>query len=108
MISNTYKLISDSYLKNRTSLIDINNLIISHDRILNSKIYDIDKIYWLIEDCKKLAERLGDVEIKSQSMDHGFQGWTIDIKGKFSHPTFEDWESLKQISDYIHSSPRMI
>ena len=39
----------------RTSLIDINNLIISHDRILNSKIYDIDKIYWLIEDCKKFG-----------------------------------------------------
>ena len=47
------------------------------------------------ENIKKLAERLGGVEIKSQSMDHGFQGWTIDIKGKFSHPTFEDWESLK-------------
>ena len=37
------------------SLININNLIKSHDRILNSKIYDIDKIYWLIEDCKKFG-----------------------------------------------------
>ena len=37
------------------SLVDINKLIKSHDRIINSKIYDIDKIYWLIEDCKRLG-----------------------------------------------------
>ena len=37
------------------SLVDINKLIKSHDRIINSKIYDIDKIYWLIEDCKRFG-----------------------------------------------------
>ena len=37
------------------SLTTINKLIKSHDQIINSNIYDIDKIYWLIEDCKKFG-----------------------------------------------------
>ena len=37
------------------SLTTINKLIESHDKIINSNIYDIDKIYWLIEDCKKFG-----------------------------------------------------
>ena len=37
------------------SVITINKLIDSHNKIVNSKIYDIDKIYWLIEDCKKFG-----------------------------------------------------
>ena len=37
------------------SMTTINKLIESHDKIINSNIYDIDKIYWLIEDCKKFG-----------------------------------------------------
>ena len=37
------------------SMLNINKLVKSHNKIVNSKIYDIDKIYWLIEDCKKFG-----------------------------------------------------
>ncbi len=37
------------------SLKDIDRLSSLHEKIMSSKIYDIDKIYWLIEDCKKFG-----------------------------------------------------
>ena len=37
----------------KASLSDVQMLNKSQDKIIDSKIYEIDKIYWLIEDCKK-------------------------------------------------------
>ncbi len=55
-ISDSLKIItSKSFSILDQSLKDIDKLSKSHDKIMSSKIYDIDKIYWLIEDCKKLG-----------------------------------------------------
>lgn len=39
----------------KESILEVNKLKESQEDIINSKIYEIDKIYWLIEDCKKFG-----------------------------------------------------
>ena len=54
---------------------------------------------------KKLAERIGNLEIKSQA--DRFQGWTLTVDRRFS-PTGQDWETVEKIADYILSAPRSL
>ena len=54
---------------------------------------------------KKLAERIGNLEIKSQA--DRFQGWTLTVDRRFS-PTSQDWETVEKIADYILSYPRSL
>ena len=54
---------------------------------------------------KKLAEHIGNLEIKSQA--DRFQGWTLTVDRRFS-PTSQDWETVEKIADYILSSPRSL
>ena len=57
------------------------------------------------EEIKMLAQRLGNLEIKSHA--NGFQGWTLTVDRRFS-PTSQEWETLEKISGYILSSPRSL
>ncbi len=52
---------------------------------------------------KTLAERIGNLEVKSEA--NGFKGWTLTVDKRFS-PTSQDWETLQKISSYILSSRR--
>ena len=54
---------------------------------------------------KKLAEHIGNLEIKSQA--NGFQGWTLTVDRRFN-PTNKDWETIEIIAGYILSSPRSL
>ena len=57
------------------------------------------------EEIKMLAQRLGNLEIKSHA--NGFQGWTLTVDRRFS-PTSQEWETLQKIAGYILSSPRSL
>jgi hypothetical protein len=54
---------------------------------------------------KTLAKRIGNLEIKSQT--DGFHGWTLTVDRRF-FPTYEEWETLVRIADYILTSPRSL
>lgn len=45
---NSFKILNDS-------LLDLEKLNIIQNKVLNSKLYEIDKIYWLIQYCKKFG-----------------------------------------------------
>ena len=51
---------------------------------------------------KELSEKIGNLEIKSQS--NGFQGWTLISDKKFL-PAKEDWATIESIANYILSAP---
>ena len=51
---------------------------------------------------KTLAERIGNLEIKSQA--ERFQGWTLTVDRQFN-PASQDWATVKKITHFILSSP---
>ena len=51
---------------------------------------------------KTLAERIGNLEIKSQA--ERFQGWTLTVDRQFS-PASPNWATIEKITHYILSSP---
>ena len=50
------------------------------------------------EEIKMLAQRLGNLEIKSQS--NSFQGWTLTVDKKFN-PMPPEWEAIEKIANYM-------
>ena len=54
---------------------------------------------------KTLANRIGNLEVKSQA--NGLQGWTLTVDRRFS-PTSQDWKTVEKIASYILIAPRSL
>ena len=52
---------------------------------------------------KSFVKKTGDVEIESHAGE--FQGWTVQVNGKFS-PTQQSWDIVQKIADSLLSSPQ--
>ena len=52
---------------------------------------------------KSFVKKTGDVEIESHAGE--FQGWTVQVNGKFS-PTQQNWDIVRRIADRLLLSPQ--
>ena len=52
---------------------------------------------------KSFVKKTGDVEIESHAGE--FQGWSVQVSGKFS-PTQQSWDIVQKIADRLLSSPQ--
>ena len=52
---------------------------------------------------KSLAQRTGDIQIASHAGE--FQGWTVQLSGKFK-PTRQDWDIVLRIAERLLSCPQ--
>ena len=52
---------------------------------------------------KSFVKKTGDVEIESHA--EGFQGWTVQVNGKFS-PTQQNWDIVQKIAERLLSCPQ--